>query len=233
MGMSDYVMANAYLDGRMAQLAATTPVQALSLQWVGWSDVGMHSTLDEHIEQKVRRGMGAVGLEFCDQTLGKALFAGVLQSGARGVLMPTPIEPHRFGQAVDELLLGPPPPAADELDLSDLTDEELDQLLSVLEGAAESPPVAERAESRDDLVSLLMGVLAEVMRLEPDDFDARSEFSSVGLDSISAAKMVQRIQALTGLQLAAEDLFSYPSAVSLAAFLEAEPATLATGAAER
>ncbi|TDR95022.1 non-ribosomal peptide synthetase/type I polyketide synthase [Enterovirga rhinocerotis] len=90
---------------------------------------------------------------------------------------------------------------------------------SAVAGRAEGPV---QASARDRLAA----IVASVLRLEPGELSPKANLVTLGLDSILAMEIVQRLQAETGAALPLRALFETPSLESLAAQLPQEPAPL-------
>ena len=89
-------------------------------------------------------------------------------------------------------------------------------------GAASVGPAADRSQPSSAETSArarLSAIVAEVLRLEPDDIPPEASLVTLGLDSILAMEIVQRLQAATGVALPLRALFETPSLERLAAHL--------------
>lgn len=78
-------------------------------------------------------------------------------------------------------------------------------------------PSAESAGATPRLVDDICSVVGEALRLER--VDEQEEFTRLGMDSISAIRVVAKIRRL-GARVSLSDLYAYPSASALAAHLE-------------
>jgi len=80
-----------------------------------------------------------------------------------------------------------------------------------------SLPLTER---RSKLREAVRAQARRIMNLSPDQrLDDRQPLSEAGLDSLTALELSRSLAALTGLPVAATDLFRYPSIVALADWL--------------
>jgi acyl carrier protein len=96
-------------------------------------------------------------------------------------------------------------------------------------GAAPEPaPLARltslpRDERRSALVDLVRSATAAVLgHGAARDVSARNAFRDLGLDSVTAVELRNRLSAVTGLPLPATMIFDYPTPRDLAAYLDAE-----------
>src|SRR5215472_6128982 len=79
------------------------------------------------------------------------------------------------------------------------------------------------SEERDRaLVDLVLAEAAAVLGCEPDDVAPSTAFAELGLDSLGAVRLRNRLAAATGIRLSASIVFERPTAVSMARHLHAE-----------
>jgi NAD(P)-dependent dehydrogenase (short-subunit alcohol dehydrogenase family)/acyl carrier protein len=225
--MSDYAMANTYMDALALHRAARGgDTLWLSLQWAGWNDTGMHTRFDPAIEQIVREGLGAVGLAFCDSSIGAGLFAGVLAQGIAGPVIPAPVIAENLDAALPRLLdLLPAPRARAAMPrprtssgaaaLDTLSDAEIDRLLAGFD--AEPIGTGEAAASHDSWLDSICRVVADVLELADGEFGPDVPFRDVGIDSVAALRVVQRLEAEIALAIAPRMLIEHPTPRALAA----------------
>jgi acyl transferase domain-containing protein/acyl carrier protein/predicted O-methyltransferase YrrM len=77
-------------------------------------------------------------------------------------------------------------------------------------------------EGRDALVALVRREVADTLGIAPDRIDPRRGFFEMGMDSLLAVGLRQRLEHLTGRPVHATALFAYPSVEALAAWLGGE-----------
>lgn len=78
------------------------------------------------------------------------------------------------------------------------------------------PQASQAAPASSDLVAEVVGELAEVLKEDPADLDLRRGVSELGLDSVGALELVQRLNERFGCALGAEVVYQYPRAIDLA-----------------
>jgi len=153
-----------------------------------------------------------------------ALFAGALSEGLSGAFVAAPVFDERLEVALPGFLSLPPGPAVaakDETDpdLNSLSDQDLDRLLA--EYLPQAPFAAEVAaeDGAGNGITLICAILSEVLELEAGEFGPDTPFRDVGLDSIAALRVAQRLEEETGEAVTPRMLLDHPTARDLAAVL--------------
>ncbi|WNV86275.1 SDR family NAD(P)-dependent oxidoreductase [Umezawaea sp. Da 62-37] len=210
-GQANYAAANAFLDG-LAQHRRARGLPARSIAWGLWRDSGAASGLD----RMHRSGVGALstadGLALFDagDVLDEALAVAVaLDTSVRAEADVPPLlrglvaakRRRSAGAAVADL-------STFARQLAALTTPEADRLLT-------------------DLVRSNVAVVLGHPSAESVPVD--TAFRDLGVDSLTAVELRNRLAAATGLRLPATLVFDHPSALRLAAHLRAT----ALGTAER
>ncbi|MGW6410531.1 phosphopantetheine-binding protein [Streptomyces vinaceus] len=67
-----------------------------------------------------------------------------------------------------------------------------------------------------DVLTDLIGVLGDVLRVKPEKIDPEQTFQSMGLDSLLVVEFVAVVNSRYGLRVRATDLYDFPSPVSFA-----------------
>ncbi|PSK92342.1 amino acid adenylation domain-containing protein [Murinocardiopsis flavida] len=196
-GQANYAAANAFLDG-LASHRRGRGLPALSVQWGSWSEVGMSArmNLDERLE---REGEGVIPKEAGVDAFGSLLHA----SPPGGVMAVLPIDWDRFLKAqaaVPSFLSGMRSGGAD----SPMPDAAPGWDLGAVPADRRKAVLAERV--RADLAQ----VLGERVDLEPD-----TGFSALGMDSLMAIELRNRLQKGVGTRLGFTVVFDYPTLTSL------------------
>ena len=86
--------------------------------------------------------------------------------------------------------------------------------------AALPPKKSAKILNRADVLEGLRKIVAEVLFLEPEELDNQEKFSDLGVDSVLAVEMVDRINAHYDSELPATILYDYPSINELATCLD-------------
>ncbi|GAA2404733.1 hypothetical protein GCM10010191_10580 [Actinomadura vinacea] len=209
----NYAAANAFLDALAAQ-RRSRGLPAVSLAWGLWDErSGLTGTLDD---ADLRR-MARLGLRPLSTADGLALFDAAL--GADRALS-VPIRWDRAAlreqaeagvlPAVLRNLAGPSDPSTEDV-------------------TAPKAPAADRfaalpeAERERALLDLVRGHVAVVLgHSAPDAIAAGKPFKELGLDSLTAVELRNRLNAATGLRLPATLIFDEPNPAALARFVHAE-----------
>ncbi|MEU1488018.1 type I polyketide synthase, partial [Streptomyces sp. NPDC005752] len=214
-GQANYAAANAFLDG-LAQQRRSAGLAATSLAWGPWATTdGMLGRLDDSdVDRMVRSGVLPLGDEH-----GLALLDAALAS-PRAALVPVGLDLAALqAQAVAGALPGVfrglvrtpgrrRAPAA------------------VTTGA---PTLGQRIaglapQERDqELLDLVRTQAASVLgHAGAETVDGDKQFKDLGVDSLTAVELRNRLNAATGLRLPATLVFDYPTPAALAGFLLAE-----------
>jgi pimaricinolide synthase PimS1 len=196
-GQANYAAANVFLDAlahhrRAAGLAAT------SLAWGPWEGISQ----DGHIDL---RRMDRAGLPILSFEDGLTLFDAAMRSGD-AVLVPVNVNQAALRRRQDEL------PA----------------LLRGL-GKTKGKPTVRRdlsplseLERGRFMLDLVRGHVAAVLGQEALVIEPLRGFTDLGMDSLAAIELRNRLQTAIGLRLPATVMFDYPNSVDLAGFLMAE-----------
>ncbi|MCQ4043393.1 SDR family NAD(P)-dependent oxidoreductase [Streptomyces rubrisoli] len=211
-GQGNYAAANAFLDG-LAQRRRASGLAASSLAWGLWAQRGAMTAhlADEQIDRLERGGMAALST-----AEGLALFDAAIGLD-EALLVPVRLTPAalRATDAVPALLRGlVRAPARRTVDAGSVPDAA--SLRQRLGGLAE-------AERDRVLTDLVRGQVAAVLgHASPDAIDAGRGFLELGLDSLTAVELRNRLNVATGLRLPATLVFDYPTPVALTRYLAAE-----------
>ncbi len=216
-GQGNYAAANAFLDA-LAQRRGAEGLPAQALAWGLWGEAGMGETLgDVDRARLARQGMAPLsnddGLELLDaaRAIGGAalvpirLDAGALKRQAQAEALP-PI--------FRNLVRAPARSAASGVALAQL--------------ASASGVEAERLA-----LDLVRGHIAGVLGYSsPQAVDPERPFKDLGVDSLAAVELRNRLGAATGLRLPATLVFDHPTAAAVAAFLLTKVEGASPGAAQ-
>ncbi|WP_243725840.1 type I polyketide synthase [Actinomadura rubrisoli] len=210
-GQGNYAAANAFLDA-LALHRASLGLPGTSLGWGMWApDGGMAASLDEADLARARRGgivplSAAEGLALFDTALGRdeaALLPARVDLAALRVQAEAGTLPPLYrGLAGAPARAAAPPggvPLADRL--------------AGLDGD----------ERRELVLGVVTGEIAAVLgHASAAEIDPSRAFTELGLDSLTAVELRNRLTAVTGLKLTATLVFDHPTPDAIAAHLDGE-----------
>ena len=241
-GLSDYSAANAFIDTYVENQRENGRHQFHAVQWVGWSDTGMHKKHSPQAVEMVRKTMQDNGVALCDSPEGCRMFAAMIAADV-GVALPSRVNMAALQPRLEGLIrpqkasVAPLPRTAKKtgpVDVDLLSDDEIDALLSMLEQFEQASPdtkpsapetLMEAPEKVRSVPLIIVDTISRIMGLEPEDMDADTPFNEIGLDSISAAKVTQSLEKELSVVIIPKWLFDYPTGNELAS-------CIATAAAE-
>jgi thioesterase domain-containing protein/aryl carrier-like protein len=222
-GQGNYAAANAFLDG-LASFRRATGLPATSLAWGLWADAsGMTGNLSQRNRARIGRGMTELaaeeGLALMDLALARdeallipaRLDMTALRTAARAGALPAffsgLVPPPRIPAQPAVAAAGPastPGPAL------------RDRLLATDEAGQERL-----------LTDLVRAQAAAVLgHPSPEAVEAQAGFLELGLDSLTAVELRNRLNVVTGLRLPGTAVFDHPTPVLLARQLQARLAPL-------
>ncbi|MFD3942531.1 type I polyketide synthase [Streptomyces sp. NPDC058579] len=227
-GQANYAAANTFLDA-LAHHRRAQGLPATSLAWGPWADGGMAAGLSAADRDRfARTGMVAIGAEQGMELLDAALRLDT------AVAVPLPLDPaalRALGAGLPPLLSGLVRPTANRAAAA----------AGPSAGPAAGPTLAERLAGRteDERRQLLLDLVrAEVAGTlaygGADSVDVKRGFKELGLDSLTAVELRNRLGRTTGLRLSATLVFDYPTpeavAGHLVTVLAPEPSTASADA---
>jgi tylactone synthase len=227
-GQSVYAAANAYLDA-LAVCRRAEGLPAVSLAWGPW-DSGMAGTLTDVDAARLRR----TGIVPLHRTEGlAALDAAVGGPADAAVLLPIRVDPaalrdHDDPERIPEVLrsLAAPATASASAPSSTSVTAATNAPGSDRRGTAtlaERLAGASRAERAAVLDEAIRADVAAVLGHDDTTAITRDRsFRELGLDSLTAVELRNRLAAATGLRLPATMVFDHPTPQALAAFLDRE-----------
>jgi acyl carrier protein len=204
-GQANYSAANAALDA-LAHLRHTLALPALSINWGPFAEAGLVARAGRAAEVALR------GLQSLRPEQGLAIMAQLLRAGATQVgVMPFNLRQWRQSN----------PRSADLPFFSELVEE--------LAPSGEEPdrrgplPAALRAATGRERLKLLeahvIEQIAQVMRLPADRIHSTTPLQALGMDSLMALELRNRLELSLALTLPATLVWGYPHAAALAAHL--------------
>jgi acyl transferase domain-containing protein len=198
-----YAAANAFLDG-LARHRSSIGLAGLSINWGLWGEIGMASQFDrDDVALLALRGMGVISP---DQ--GFDLLERLMSQGDPQVAV-LPVDWSRWRERYPALTRAP------------LLRNLLDDVADVADGA---PPslTAEMLEKAvtDEQLSMVEAYLSEqaarVLGIPLDEFDRDAPFSTMGIDSLMAVELKNRVESDLGVVLPIVALLQGPTARTLA-----------------
>lgn len=200
-GQASYAAANGFVDA-LAHHRRARGLAALSVNWGPWAEGGMATRLDAGQRERLAAlGVGSLEATGALDMLGTLIDAAPgAQVGVLAMAWP------RYGQAFPSPFLahlagpGDPAPPAGEAGNS---------VRQQLQLAA---PSARKAL----LVGILMRLVVDVLRLERNQVAPRERLFDLGIDSLLAVELKNRLQGALGVALGSTLLFDYPTIEALA-----------------
>jgi myxalamid-type polyketide synthase MxaE and MxaD len=204
-GQASYAAGNAFLDATAADCQARGR-RALSISWGPWAGIGMAADLERRGASNVRaRGMESLAR---DQALAALVRIGGEQGRQVAVL---PFDARRWRS-------GGPPMAllADLVPADARTDEAADAGAGL---GAQLAAAVGADERRTILEELLKVTIAHVLKRPVSRIDLTTPLRTLGLDSLMALELRNRLEAVTGVRLPATLAWNYPTVSVMAPFL--------------
>ena len=203
-GQGNYAAANAFMDGLMQQRRRQGQ-PGLSINWGGWADVGMAAN---HKSAMSERGVGLIPVQ-----QGVHIFAQLAKQQAQqmpaqiGVI---PIDWPNFLQRAEQQR-----PLFTAWRATQRIAEKTPQ--ASFRSQLESAPSADRLGLVRDYVQSL---ICHALRLPPTQtIDANQGLLDLGIDSLIAVEVVNRLNAGLGCKLRATLIFDYPTLAKLAQYV--------------
>ncbi len=221
-GQGSYAAANAFLDALAAERRATGR-PGLSVSWGPWAEAGMAAALGERDRRRwedkgVRAHAPAAALDELERLL--ATDAAHVMVAAIDWDRHLPTFPEGAGRPLAGLARGSTPRAAVAV-----APPERPELLRRLDAL----PLARRSAG---VLAHVGEQVVRVLQLAPTHaLDPERGLKDLGLDSLMAVELRNRLQASTGRALPTTLAFDYPSVAAIARYLEREVLELEPAAA--
>ncbi|MEV6975885.1 alpha/beta fold hydrolase [Kitasatospora sp. NPDC093806] len=204
-GQASYAAANTYLDA-LAAHRRTIGLPAQSLAWGQWAQA---SGITGHLTEADLRRSARAGIRTISDEHGTRLFdAAARVNTGNLVAAPLDLAAVRAQRSVPSLLRGLVPPAR-RTARSAATGGGASTLLPRLAALGE-------AERTSAVLELILVEVAGVLGSESGSVPAARLFNDLGLDSLSAVELRNRITAATGLRLPPTVTFDHPDPTKLA-----------------
>ncbi len=184
-GQAAYAAANGYLDGLADDLDAAG--RSLSVQWGPWADSGMAAR--SHDAQRTFERLGVTPL---DPQIALDTLSAFLDGGRTGTTTVLDVDWKRLGDALPTL-----PPIPRLTAVATLKSRQRATTAGDLEALAALPGAEQAAE----LERRVGRRVAAVLGLPPDQLDRNTPFVDLGLDSLMALQLRNRLQADWGIAI--------------------------------
>jgi acyl transferase domain-containing protein/acyl carrier protein len=218
-GQASYAAANAFLDALARQRRASGQ-HALSIGWGVWAQTGvMQGDVGrQQLDELTRQGIGSFTPSQALSVLAEVLSLPVAHVAAM------PIDWARLRTA----LSGRRVPL-----LQDLLDEARAETVGDGNGTAPPEVSSDPVERRRALERAVREVVGRVLKLAPAKIDARKPLGTMGLTSLMALELRNRLEPLHGRPLSATLAWNYPTVEALVGFLfgAVDPAPVAAAPA--
>jgi acyl carrier protein len=218
------VAANAFLDA-LAHHRRALGLPGMSINWGPWAEVGLAAAQTNRGNRLAERGLGPIQPDQGMKALARLWPQAATQVGVM------PFDLSRWFEYV---------PAAkkshffDELFLGQISDDTKPAAIDFRSALLEAEPGRQR---RTTLEEHLREQVARVLRLAPARIGLDRPLKTMGLDSLMALELRNRLETSLGLTLPATMVFNYPTIEVLTGYLAEkmsiplEIATTANGAA--
>ncbi len=210
-GQGNYAAGNTFLDA-LASHRRSRGLVATAIAWSMWNDIGAGRLLDEADRQRsVMLMAGSAGFGTLSAERGLKLFDLAL-GGDAAVVLAAPLD-GRVLKA--EARAGVLPPLLS--DLAPISRRRTREASGSLARRLADTPEAEREGVVLELVR--SHVTAVLGHASSEAIDTKRAFKELGLDSLTAVELRNRLTAATGLRLPATLVFDYPTSLALTGYL--------------
>ncbi len=198
-GQANYAAANSVLDA-LASVRQARGLPALSVQWGGWAEVGMAAGLDE----SHRRRSAEMGFPLIEPAEGIRMLDDLLFGSHAAQVAALPLVRSRLSRDMGPFFKGVVGAAKAGASSDD------GDILQRLTAAPENTRLAE-------LTTFLSRQLVKVLALGAGyQIDPHRSVMALGLDSLMAMELRNRLQTMLGVEVPVADLLQGPSVTELA-----------------
>ena len=199
-GQSNYAAANGFLDG-LAAYRHARGLPALSINWGSWAEVGMAAGVGEDHHRR----WAAIGLEMITPESGMEMLGHMLSTGVGPQVAAVPLVRSRLPAAVGPFYRGLVTTSASQADV-------VAAPVNVLADLQAAEPSTRRAL----LDTLLADQVFRVLALPAGQkVDPHESLLNLGMDSLMAMELRNRIQSAVGVRVVVADLIGGASLTEL------------------
>jgi myxalamid-type polyketide synthase MxaB len=208
-GQGNYAAANAFMDA-LAHHRRALGLPGMSINWGPWSDAGMAAVLNSREQARwAEQGMQSIASEQGLQVLGEVLEQDVAQLGV------LPVDWSKF--------LGQFPPNIEFPFLEEFASAAEQQNPNPKSEFRQQLEVAPASNRRTLLMTHIRSQIAKVLDLKSvEDIDPQQGFSELGMDSLMAVELRNRLQTSLECSVPAAVVFDYPTVEALVEYLTQE-----------
>ncbi len=209
-GQANYAAANAFLDG-LAHWRRAHGLPALSVNWGAWRGLGFAATEGG---QSTIRGLEAGGIEGMDAPDACAALGRLMASG-RAEMAVMPVDAARLARTeradrpILSELVAPARTAAASSSTAGATPASLADELNA------APPARRRQMAEQQI----QRHLAAVLRIPVEKIDPARPFGTLGLESLLAMELRNRLERAAGMRLPTTAIWNHPTVRALAAYM--------------
>ncbi|MCC5610266.1 beta-ketoacyl reductase [Nostoc sp. CHAB 5834] len=207
-GQGNYAAANAFMDA-LAHHRRALGLPAVSINWGPWRDAGMADALSSREQARwAEQGISTIGLEPGLQILQDILTQDVAQVGV------LPVDWAKF--------LGQLPPNL-EFPFLEVFASQVEPAQTAKSQFLEQLEAASVKEKRSLLLTHVRSLIAKVLDLKsPEEIDIYQGFTDLGMDSLMAVELKNRLQTSLECSISASLVFDYPTVATLVDYLAGE-----------
>ena len=208
-GQGNYAAANAFLDG-LAHYRRAQGLPALSINWGAWSEVGMAAALgDSYLQRLAAQGVGQISSIAGTRILGQLIQQDAVQTAV------LPINWALLAQQFSDE--GVPPFLSEVVQVASVAPETSEPQPTLLDQLASVTP----RERRELLIAAVGEQVTRVLGLDTAHPPTlRQGLMEMGMDSLMAVELSNRLKVLVGRALPATLAFEYPTVEAIVGYLE-------------
>jgi myxalamid-type polyketide synthase MxaB len=203
-GQANYAAANAFMDA-LASYRQSLGLKTLSINWGPWSQSGMAAALQSREQAR----WASQGVSLIEPQPGLSILGQLLETATTAQVAVLPVDWSRY--------LAQVPPG---LNLSFL-----EQIATVNEADTQPPKLrlelqqTPPSKRRALLTRQLQDLLAKVLGLSANQVNPQQGFADLGMDSLMAVEMRNRLQTEMGCAVPTTLAFDYPTVDALVGYL--------------